>query len=274
MGFCPWSRSDLGPAYARIAEAFTSFPVPPEGPALGRCVSPSAVSQPSRGAPRPGNAIATGEHVPSRQQVREALVCASRKQQHPQLSKDTPWSNCAHMLQRDDKDRSLQPRPEATNLFSEWRHHCLIDHGHTHPVRGARRSSQQRLARICGRSTLASCAARDDKEPTRCARKDTDGVSLLTRAAAPWWLWTCGCLLGRATHAHPRFGAGSRSPHAEPPYRTDHIEGSPMASTTPLKLVTFGFLVGKIQSNLWQQHDVKYKVSTTMPQNWFISLTV
>jgi len=170
VGFCPWSRSDLGPAYARIAEAFTRCPVPAEGPAFGRCVSPSAVSQPSRGGPRPGNAIATGEHVPSRQQVREALVCASRNQQHPQLSKDTPWSNCAQMLQRDDKGRSLQPRPEAKNLLSECRHHCLIDHGHTHSVRGARRSSQQRLAGICGRSTLASCAARAEKEPTRCAQ--------------------------------------------------------------------------------------------------------
>ena len=99
-------------------------------------------------------------------------------------------------------------------------------------------------------------------------------MSLLTRAAAPWWLLTCGCLVGRATHAHPRFGAGSRSPHAEPPYRTDLIECSHMASTTPLKPVTFGFLVGKIQSNLLQQHDVKYKVLTTMPQNWVISLTI
>jgi len=40
--------------------------------------------------PRLRNAIATGEHVPSRQQVSEALVCARRNQQHPQLSKDTP----------------------------------------------------------------------------------------------------------------------------------------------------------------------------------------
>jgi len=48
--FYPWSRSYLGPAYARIAEASTSFPVPPEGPDSGRRVSPLCVSDPSRGA--------------------------------------------------------------------------------------------------------------------------------------------------------------------------------------------------------------------------------
>jgi len=53
VGFYPWVRSDLGPAHARIAEASTSFPVPPAGPDLGRPVSPSAVSDTSRGA-RPG----------------------------------------------------------------------------------------------------------------------------------------------------------------------------------------------------------------------------
>jgi len=47
VGFYPWSRSDLGRAYSRIAEASTSFPVPPEGPDSGRRVSPSAVSDPS-----------------------------------------------------------------------------------------------------------------------------------------------------------------------------------------------------------------------------------
>ena len=91
-------------------------------------------------------------------------------------------------------------------------------------------------------------------------------MSLLTRAAAPWWLLRCGCLVSRATRAHPRFGAGSRSPHAEPPYRTDLIERSPVASTTPLKPVTFWFLVGTRQSDLLQQHDVKYRVVTTMRQ--------
>ena len=50
VGFYPWSRSYLGPAYARIVEASTSFPVPPEGPDSGRRVSPSAVSDRSRGA--------------------------------------------------------------------------------------------------------------------------------------------------------------------------------------------------------------------------------
>jgi len=50
VGFYPWSKSDLGPALTRIEEASTSFPVPPEGPDLGRRVSPSAVSDPSRGA--------------------------------------------------------------------------------------------------------------------------------------------------------------------------------------------------------------------------------
>ena len=57
MGFYSWSRSYLGPAYAQIAEASTSFPVPPEGPDSGRRVSPLCVSDPSRGArsgvPRP-----------------------------------------------------------------------------------------------------------------------------------------------------------------------------------------------------------------------------
>jgi len=48
--FYPWPRTYLGPAYARIAEAFTSFPVPPEGPDSGRRVSPLCVSDPSRGA--------------------------------------------------------------------------------------------------------------------------------------------------------------------------------------------------------------------------------
>jgi len=50
VGFYPWSRSDLGTAYARIAEASKSFPVPPEGMDSGRRVSPSAVSDPSKGA--------------------------------------------------------------------------------------------------------------------------------------------------------------------------------------------------------------------------------
>jgi len=50
VGFYPRSRSYLGPAHARIAEASTSFPVPPGGPDSGRRVSPSAVSDPSRGA--------------------------------------------------------------------------------------------------------------------------------------------------------------------------------------------------------------------------------
>ena len=50
VGFYPWSRSYLGPAYARIAEASTSFPVPPEGPDSGRRVAPLCVSDPSRGA--------------------------------------------------------------------------------------------------------------------------------------------------------------------------------------------------------------------------------
>jgi len=40
VGFYPLSRSDLGPAYARMAEASTSFPVPPEGLDSGRRVSP------------------------------------------------------------------------------------------------------------------------------------------------------------------------------------------------------------------------------------------
>jgi len=40
MGVYPRSRSDLGPAYARIAEASTSFPVPPEGPVALNAVSP------------------------------------------------------------------------------------------------------------------------------------------------------------------------------------------------------------------------------------------
>jgi len=50
VGFHPLSRSVLGPAYARIAEASTSFPVPPEGPDSGRCVGPSDVSDPSKRA--------------------------------------------------------------------------------------------------------------------------------------------------------------------------------------------------------------------------------
>jgi len=50
VGFYPWPRSYLGPAYARIAEASTSFPVPPEGPDSRRRVSPWAVSDASRGA--------------------------------------------------------------------------------------------------------------------------------------------------------------------------------------------------------------------------------
>ena len=52
VGFYPWSKSDLGPALTRIEEASTSFPFPPEGPDLGRRVSPSAVSDPSRGSDR------------------------------------------------------------------------------------------------------------------------------------------------------------------------------------------------------------------------------
>ena len=51
VGFYPWSRSYLGPAYARIAEASTSFPVLPEGPDSVRRVSPSRVSDPFQGGP-------------------------------------------------------------------------------------------------------------------------------------------------------------------------------------------------------------------------------
>jgi len=50
VGVYPWSRSYLGPAYARIAEASTSFPVPSEVPNPRRRVSPLLVSDPSRGA--------------------------------------------------------------------------------------------------------------------------------------------------------------------------------------------------------------------------------
>jgi len=49
VGCFPWSRSNLGPAYAWIAEASTSFLVPPEGPDSVRRVSPSAASDSSRG---------------------------------------------------------------------------------------------------------------------------------------------------------------------------------------------------------------------------------
>ena len=51
VGFYPWSRSYLGPAYARIAGASTSFPVPPEGPDSGGRVSPLCVSDPPQGGP-------------------------------------------------------------------------------------------------------------------------------------------------------------------------------------------------------------------------------
>ena len=51
MRFYPWSRSYLGPAYARIAEASTSFPVSPEGPDSGRRMSPLCVSDPPQGGP-------------------------------------------------------------------------------------------------------------------------------------------------------------------------------------------------------------------------------
>ena len=51
MGFHPWSRSYLGPAYARIAEAPTSFPVPPEGSDSGRRMSPLCVSDPPQAGP-------------------------------------------------------------------------------------------------------------------------------------------------------------------------------------------------------------------------------
>jgi len=49
VGIYPWSRSYLGPAYARIAEASTNFPVHPDGSDLGRRVSPLCVSDPSEG---------------------------------------------------------------------------------------------------------------------------------------------------------------------------------------------------------------------------------
>ena len=67
VGFYPWSRSYLGPAYARIAEASTSFPVPPEGPDSGKRVSPLCVSDPAQGGPvgcRPPHAPLVGSlHV-------------------------------------------------------------------------------------------------------------------------------------------------------------------------------------------------------------------
>jgi len=52
VGFHPLSRSHLGPAYARIAEASTGFLVPPEGSDSGRRVSDLCVSDPSRGPGR------------------------------------------------------------------------------------------------------------------------------------------------------------------------------------------------------------------------------
>jgi len=49
VAFYPWSRSYLGPAYARIVEASTSFPVPPKGLDSGRRVFPLCVSDPPQG---------------------------------------------------------------------------------------------------------------------------------------------------------------------------------------------------------------------------------
>ena len=84
MGFYPWSRSDLGPACARIAEASTSSPVPPEGPDSGRRVSPSAVSDPSRGA-------RSGAHHPA-PLLRGGFVCGPRASWAPAHA--TPLGGC------------------------------------------------------------------------------------------------------------------------------------------------------------------------------------
>ena len=51
VGFYPWSRSYLGPAYARIAEASTSFPVPPRGPGFGMTRVSAACVRPLQGGP-------------------------------------------------------------------------------------------------------------------------------------------------------------------------------------------------------------------------------
>jgi len=51
VGFYPWSRSYLGPAYARNTEASTSFPVAPRAPGFGMTCASLACARPPPGAP-------------------------------------------------------------------------------------------------------------------------------------------------------------------------------------------------------------------------------
>jgi len=85
VGFYPWSRSYLGPAYARIAEASTSFPVPSEGPDSGRRVSPLCVSDPSRGCSPPHAPLEGSFHV---------WPWGSLDNRPRGLSHDTPLGGC------------------------------------------------------------------------------------------------------------------------------------------------------------------------------------
>jgi len=52
VGFYPWSRSHLGPAYARIAEASTSFPVPQRAPIREDVCLPCVCQTPPGGPDR------------------------------------------------------------------------------------------------------------------------------------------------------------------------------------------------------------------------------
>jgi len=126
VGLYSRSRSYLGPAYARIAEASTSFPVPPEGPDSGRRVSPSAVSDPSRGA-RSG----VPHPVPL---LRGRFVCGPRATWTPAqggLSHTTPLGGCyvtghdpspAHAGGRVTPDRGFPPQTRAVRILQRRQH--------------------------------------------------------------------------------------------------------------------------------------------------------
>jgi len=114
VGFYTWPRCDLIPACARIVEAFTSFPVPPEGPNSGRRVSPSVLSGPSRGT-------RSGAHHPT-PPWRDLFACGPWAPWTPasgRVSHATPLGGCyvdvrdpppAHAGVRVTPDRGCPPQ--------------------------------------------------------------------------------------------------------------------------------------------------------------------
>jgi len=120
VGFCLWSRSYLGSAYARITEASTSFPVAPRAPGFGKtCVSLVCV-RPLQGAP-----IGCSSPRAPLEGSSHAWPWGSLNTRPRGLSHATPLGGCcmtghdpspAHTGGRVTPDRGLPPQSHARSI--------------------------------------------------------------------------------------------------------------------------------------------------------------